>query len=247
MDFETEKLAQLLLNLSDKQKAVQQMRFFKTNPGEYGEGDIFLGISVPELRKIARQYRMIELEQLNELIRHKYHEFRLLALLIMVYKADVADIRGLQRITKYYLKNSLFVNNWDLVDLSAHYIFGKYLYQLQQAGNENNYQKYVRILFKYKDSKNLWQQRISVIATFYFIRQGEYELTLNIAGDLLDHPHDLIHKAVGWMLREIGKRSKKDEEKFLKNHYQKMPRTMLRYAIEKFPEAERKKYLKGEI
>jgi len=247
MDIEYEELEQQLLDLADKQKAAQQMRFFKTAPGEYGDGDIFLGISVPELRKYARGYKDIEIKKLDGLITSKYHEIRLAALLVLVYKADRADSGELQRITKYYLKNSLFVNNWDLVDLSAHYIFGKYLYQLQQSGDNSNYQKYLKILFQYKDSLNLWQQRISVITTFYFIKNNEYELTLKIAADLLDHNHDLIHKAVGWMLREVGKRSKKDEVSFLKKHYRKMPRTMLRYAIEKFPEDERQRYLKGKI
>ena len=210
--------------------------FFKTGKGEYGEGDKFLGIRVPKIREIAKKYKKLTPEEINKALKSKYHEERLCALLILVEKYSKAGEGEKEEIVKFYLANTKYINNWDLVDLTAPKILGKHLL------NRNR-----KILTKLSRSENLWERRISILSTFEFIRNKDFSDTLKISKKLLKDEQDLIHKAVGWMLREIGKRDLKTEEEFLKKHYNKMPRTMLRYAIEKFPEKKRLAYLEGRI
>ena len=226
-------LLALKKELKDKaspKKAKIAQRFFKTGPGEYGEGDIFLGVIVPDIRKIAKKYDSLKLEEVVKLLSSKFHEERTAALLIMINKFQRGDNK--EKIYNLYLKNAKYINNWDLVDLSADKIAGAHLLNKPKS-----------ILYKLAKSKNIWERRISIIATFYFIKNNKFEETLKISKILLNDEHDLIHKAVGWMLREVGKRELEVEEKFLDKYYKKMPRTMLRYAIEKFPEKKRKRYL----
>jgi len=225
------------LNLyASPQKAKALKRFFKTGKGQYGEGDIFLGVQVPDSRKIVRKYANISLDNTLNLLRSKIHEERLIALLIMVEKTKGADEGARETLFKKYLENIRYINNWDLVDLSADKIVGSYLFK-----------KTKDILYSLAASENLWERRISVLATFDFIKKGFYEDTLRIAKILLNDRHDLIHKAVGWMLREIGKRCSQEVlEQFLLANYKQMPRTMLRYAIERLPEDLRLQYLNGE-
>ena len=225
-----------LQKLANKKRAAQSRRYFKTGPGEYGEGDIFVGIRVPELRKLSRAYRDIPLEATEILLNSPIHEERLLALLILVLKYAGSDAGEQKRIYTLYLKNTRFVNNWDLVDASAHYIVGPFLMD-----------KNKRPLYRLAASKSIWDRRIAIMSTFHYIRQNIYSETLKIADTLISDQEDLIHKAVGWMLREIGKRDLQTEEKFLRPRYKAMPRTMLRYAIERFPAAKRQRYLKGTI
>ena len=218
-----------------KQAQILQ-RFFKTGPGEYGEGDIFLGIKVPTQRQVVKKYyRDLPLSEIPKLLRTKVHEYRLVALLILVAKFNIKDINQAERKKIYdlYLKNTAYINNWDLVDLSAPNIVGVYLLDKPRA-----------ILYKLSKSNNLWERRIAILATFAFIRDNDYKDTLRIAKLLLGDKHDLIHKAVGWMLREVGKRDQAKEEKFLRAHYKVMPRTMLRYAIERLEESKRQRYMK---
>jgi 3-methyladenine DNA glycosylase AlkD len=218
----------------EQAKALQ--KYFKTGPGEYGEGDIFLGIKVPALRSIARQYPDLTFDELRELIISPVHEERMAALMILVKRFPGSEPEEKEKIYKFYLQNSKNINNWDLVDLSAPQIVGGYLIDRNK-----------RILEKLADSKNLWEKRISILATFRFIKGNQFDTAFIIAEKLLNDKNDLIHKAVGWMLREIGKRDLTAEEEFLKDRFKKMPRTMLRYAIEKFPENKRKAYLQGKI
>ncbi|PIP76321.1 MAG: DNA alkylation repair protein [Ignavibacteria bacterium CG22_combo_CG10-13_8_21_14_all_37_15] len=221
---------------ANKQQAEILQRFFKTGPGEYGEGDVFYGIKVPVQRTVAHQFQHLPLNDLQILLKSKVHEERLIALLILVLKFKYADEVVREKIFKFYLKNSERINNWDLVDLSADKIVGAFLIDKDKS-----------LLFKLAKSSNLWERRIAMLSTYCFIKNGVFEVTLQIAELLLRDQQDLIHKAVGWMLREIGKRDLEPEEEFLKLHYKQMPRTMLRYAIEKFPEAKRQAYLKGTI
>ena len=234
--MKTQEITKRLKALGNKEHAAVSQRFFKTGPGEYGEGDIFLGIKVPVLRKLAKEHIDLSLGDIKKIIRSKFHEERLLSLLIMVAQFTKGDQNKKKSIYQLYLKSTKFINNWDLVDTSAHYIVGPYLKDKSRAP-----------LFKLAKSKNLWERRIAIMSTFHFIKNDEFTDTLKIAKILLQDPEDMIHKAVGWMLREIGKRDLKEEEAFLKPHYREMPRTMLRYAIEKFPEPKRKRYLKGTI
>ena len=222
-----------LKKLANPEKAGILQRFFKTGKGEYGEGDLFLGITVPEQRKIAKKYSELPLKETQKLLSGKIHEQRLTALLILVIKYKKADDTDKKKISHFYIKNFKHINNWDLVDLSSEKILGDYLLEKDKS-----------LLYRLARSKNLWERRIAVITTFAFIRNNRFDDTLKISGLLLNDRHDLIHKAVGWMLREIGKRDQEVEEKFLKKHYRKMPRTMLRYAIEKFDEKKRQFYLK---
>ncbi len=212
------------------EKAKILQRFFKTGPGEYGEGDIFLGVVVPDIREVAKKYGNLELKKVVKLLYSKIHEERLTALLIMVDKFRSGNNK--KKIYNLYLKNTKHINSWDLVDLSADKIVGVYLLDKPKL-----------ILYKLARSKSIWERRVGIMATFNFIKNNKFKETLKIAKILLNDEHDLIHKAVGWMLREIGKRDLKTEEKFLKKYYKKMPKTMLRYAIEKFPEKKRKQYL----
>jgi len=231
-----QKIKKRLKQLADKGKAEVLQRFFKTGPGEYGEGDVFIGVKVPDLRKVAKDFQDIATEDVIVLLESAIHEERLLALLILVRKYVKGNETAKKRIYRLYLKKTKFINNWDLVDVTAHHIVGDYLMDKNKAP-----------LYRLAKSEDLWERRIAILATFYFIKHGKYEETLKIAKILLTDKEDLIHKAVGWMLREIGKRDMIFEEMFLKQHYKEMPRTMLRYAIEKFPEPKRQKYLKGKI
>jgi len=231
-----ENLRKDLKKSSNKDKAKLLQRFFKTGKGEYAEGDIFLGISVPQQRKLAKKYSNLDILTLQSLLDSKIHEERLIALLILVENYKKSHEEQKYQISSFYLKNTKNINNWDLVDLSAPNILGNYLLEKPKD-----------ILFKLAQSSLLWEKRISIISSFAFIKNNQFDTTLKIAKILLNDSHDLIHKAVGWMLREIGKRSLQEEENFLKTSYNEMPRTMLRYAIEKFPEEKRQAYLKGEI
>lgn len=220
--------------LASPDLAKLQQRFFKTGKGEYGEGDVFLGIKVPPLRALAKQHRDAGFDTMQTLLDSKYHEERMTALLLLMQSCERADEAQRQAAFDLYLANTERINNWDLVDVSAPRIVGRHL--------ENKPRK---ILHSLARSEMLWEKRIAIIATAWFIRDDDFADTLRIAETLLHEEHDLMHKAVGWMLREVGKRDLKVEETFLLQHYHDMPRTMLRYAIERFPEARRQQYLKG--
>jgi len=222
-----------LQNLANPKQAEILQRFFKTGKGQYGEGDIFLGIKVPEQRKISKKYLDLSLNHIRELLSSKIHEYRLTSLFILIDKYKKSDEKEKKEIFNFYLKNTKNINNWDLVDLSVPKIVGDYLLDKPRD-----------ILYKLAKSKSLWEKRIAILATFEFIKHNEYKDTLKISKILLNDKHDLIHKAVGWMLREVGKRNQETEEKFLKKHYKQMPRTMLRYSIERFDEEKRKFYMK---
>ncbi len=222
--------------LANKEIAEHSQRFFKTGKGQYGEGDIFLGIRVPVLRKIAKKFRRISLAEVSKLLESKFHEERLLSILMLVNLFKSGDEDDQELIYELYLDKTKFINNWDLVDISAGNIVGAYLYEKDRVP-----------LYRLVKSQNLWERRISIISTFHFIRNYDFDDTLKIAEILFTDKEDLIHKAVGWMLREVGKRVIEIEEEFLEEHYLKMPRTMLRYAIERFPETRRKMYLKGQV
>jgi len=225
-----------MLELSNPKIAEHSLRFFKTGPGEYGEGDIFLGIRVPVTRKVASQFRGLPFEQVLQLLQSNYHEERLLALFMLVALFKKGDDKEKKNIYDAYLGHTDTINNWDLVDSSAHQIVGGYLFERDR-----------KRLYQLAKSKSLWERRISVIATYTFIKMDDFEDTLKLSAILLTDEEDLMHKAVGWMLREVGKRDMEVEEKFLRKHYKKMPRTMLRYAIEKFEEKKRKGYLHGKV
>jgi len=227
-----------LKKYSNPEKAKILQGFFKTGKGQYGEGDIFLGIVVPNQRLVAKKFIGSDLESLKKLLDSKIHEYRLTAVLILTYQFPKADKKLQKKIYGFYLKNAKQINNWDLVDLSAPNIVGTYLLDKKEER---------KVLYKLVKSKNLWERRISILATFTFLRNGDFKDTLKISEILLKDEHDLIHKAVGWMLREVGNRDQKVEEKFLKKYYKQMPRTMLRYSIEKFEENLRQKYLKGKV
>ena len=228
-----EKLVADLEKLKNPKKALLLGRFFKTGKGEYGEGDVFWGIVVPDSRKIAQKYfQEITLGEVRSLLEQKVHEVRFAAMATLVLKYQKGELKEKERVAKFYLRNLKGINNWDLVDLSAPQILGDYLFDKDKA-----------IIYRLASSKDLWERRIAVLTTFGFIKQNDFHDALRIAEILLHDKHDLIHKAVGWMLREIGKRNKKAEVIFLKKHAKQMPRTALRYAIEKFPEKERKAWL----
>ena len=220
-----------LRSLGNAKDAAILARFFKTGPGEYGEGDVFIGVRVPVIRKVAKEFRALPLSEAESLLHSHIHEERLAALVILGLQADKADAKTRKQIYELYLANTEFVNNWDLVDLSASHLVGGCL-----EGRSH------RPLYRLAKSKSLWERRISILATFHFIRHNDFADTLKIAEILLADEEDLIHKAVGWMLREVGKRDLEELEQFLQKHHQVMPRTMLRYAIEKFPERKRKAY-----
>jgi 3-methyladenine DNA glycosylase AlkD len=211
-------------------------RFFKTGAGEYAEGDIFIGVTVPDLRALCREYRDAGIPVMLDLLASPVHEERLLALMLLVEAFKRGTDAARRDIYRLYLANTRFINNWDLVDSSAAQIVGAWLSTRSRAP-----------LRRLARSRSLWERRIAIIATLFFIRQDEVDETFRIADLLLADDHDLIHKAVGWMLREAGKRKPAAERNYLKTRYQRMPRTMLRYAIERFPEAERRRYLAGTI
>src|SRR3989344_6082562 len=221
-----------LKSKANSEKAKILSGFFKTGKGEYGEGDVFLGVVVPELRKIAKKYSGIDSMEVGELLNSKIHEERLCALFILIGHYKKADLEQREKIVRFYLANTKNINNWDLVDLSAPNILGDYLLDKDRV-----------VLYRLVKSENLWERRIAVLSTFTFIREGQFKDSLRIFAILLKDKHDLIHKAVGWMLREIGKRDVNVLRAFLNKHYKEMPRTMLRYAIEKLDEKERKGFL----
>lgn len=222
-----------LLKNGDKEQARHLSRFFKTGKGQYGEGDVFLGIKVPVQRDIVKKFKDAELKEIQELLNDEFHECRLTGLLILVQKYKKAENK--REIFDFYLKNAKRINNWDLVDLTAPGIVGDFLLDKKKERE---------ILYSLVKSKNLWERRISVLSTFTFLRNKDYKDILKIAEILLKDEQDLIHKAVGWMLRELGKRNKEVEVSFLNKHHRKMPRTMLRYSIEKFSPREREFFMR---
>jgi len=221
-----------LRKVSTRARAKVSQSFFKTGPGEYGEGDRFLGTTLPDLRKLSVKYEAMPLSDLSSLLKSRWHEERLLALLILVRQYERGTPSARNAIYRLYLGHTRYINNWDLVDSSADAIVGAHLYDGDRA-----------LLHKLAQSRSVWERRIAILASFHYIKKGEYEDALTITELLLRDDHDLIHKAVGWMLREIGKRDQAVEERFLKTHAARMPRTMLRYAIERFPEPLRRRYL----
>lgn len=221
-----------LRQLASAEQAVIARRFFKTGPGEYGEGDQFLGLKVPQVRGLVRPCDVLQEEDVLALLHSGFHEERLLALLCLVRRFERGDDKSRTRVFDLYLKNTRWINNWDLVDTSAPHIAGAWLLDKDRS-----------ILRKLAKSKSLWERRISVLATQTFIRHRQFADTIEIVHSLLGDSHDLMHKACGWMLREVGNRDVKVLETFLAEHVCAMPRTMLRYAIEKLPEKQRKAWL----
>ena len=237
-DFNTmlKKIKEDLEKAANPEKVEIYQRFFKTGKGEYGEGDIFIGLTVPKQREIAKKYIGLDLEDVKKLLSDKVHEYRLTGFLILVYKFEKADEKEKNNIVEFYLKNIKSANNWDLIDCVADKILGNYLIDKDK-----------KILYDLAKTDNLWKKRIAIISTFEFIKNNQFEDTLKISEILLKDKHDLIHKAVGWMLREVGKRDMKTEEAFLKKYYKTMPRTMLRYAIEKFDSKKKAFYMNRKI
>lgn len=217
---------------SNPSLAKKYLKFFKTGPGEYGEGDIFIGLSVPKQREIAKKYKNMELKEIQKLIKSPTHEHRMAALMIlkMQFEKDSGDKK--ERIVKFYLKNKRYINNWDLVDISSYKILGEWLLD-----------KNPDILYELAESDSLWDRRIAIVTTFAFIHTGEYKHTVKLAEKLINDKHDLIHKATGWALREVGKKDINTLLKFLNKHASTMPRTMLRYSIEKLADKQRKHYM----
>lgn len=222
--------------VADKEKAISYSRFFKTGKGEYGEGDKFLGLNAGEQRRLARESVNLNFKEIKKLLDNEYHEYRLIGFFILVYKFEKADEDYKKRLIDFYLDNIHRANNWDLIDCICDKILGKWLIDKDKD-----------LLYGFAISDSLWKRRIAIISTFEFIRNNKFDDSLNISRMLLNDNHDLIHKAVGWMLREIGKRDINILEDFLYENYKKMPRTMLRYAIEKFDNEKRNRYLKGRI
>ena len=228
-----------LKSRADPEKAVIQQRFFKTGTGYYGEGDIFIGVLVPQSRQIAKKFCQLPLEEVRTLLYSRIHEERLVALLILAWRyISLSSSMEKEKIVQFYIEHIKQVNNWDLVDLSAPNILGAHL-----VGREETRP----LLYRLAKSENIWERRIAILATLHFIRNGAFSETLKIAEMLLHDRHDLIHKAVGWMLREVGKRDAAAEEAFLEKHCDVMPRIMLRYAIERLPESKRLRYKKNPI
>ncbi|MPR33856.1 DNA alkylation repair protein [Salmonirosea aquatica] len=227
-----ENIRAALAQLADESRAVQVARFFQTGPGQYAEGDVFWGISNPEVRKVARQWQHLEFEAVENLLRDPVHECRFAALLIWVRQYPKASEAQRQAIFESYLAHLEYINNWDLVDLSARDIVGRHLFDKDRS-----------VLYDLAQRSHLWSQRVSLIATFYFIRKNQFADFLALAELLLSHEHHLIHKAIGWMLRETGKRDLDVMEEFLHRHIERLPRTSLRYAIEHLPPFRRQYYL----
>jgi len=231
------KASEEIRELADEEIAKHSLRFFKTDKGEYGYGDIFLGVRAPKIRLIAKKHIDISIADMKILIKSKYHEERFLGLIILVNKYSKAkDKKTKNQLYKTYISSFKYINNWDLVDVTCSHVIGKHLINKDRS-----------ILYTWAKSEDLWTKRIAIVSTHCFIRKNELHDTFKIAEILLNDEHDLIHKAVGWMLREAGKRNLEKEEIFLKKYYNTMPRTMLRYAIERFPEEKRQKYLRGTI
>ena len=211
-------------------------RFFKTGPGDYGEGDVFIGVRVPIIRRVAKEHQALPLREATTLLKSRIHEERMLALMILMLQYKMGTPDDTARIYDLYMAQTAHINNWDLIDVTAPHIVGAYLRDKPRAP-----------LYTFARSQSIWERRIAIISTLHFIKHSDFSDTLAIAEILRHDTHDLIHKAVGWMLREVGNRDLQTEEAFLNKHYRTMPRTMLRYAIEKFPEPERQHYLKGRI
>jgi 3-methyladenine DNA glycosylase AlkD len=228
-----------LKSMADPDKVATLQRFFKTGPGQYGEGDIFIGVMIPHSRQVAKKFSQLPLGEVRTLLYSRIHEERLVALLILAqrYSSSASSSREKEKIVKFYLDNIKQVNNWDLVDLSAPNILGAHLVDNRDRR---------RLLYRLAGSDNVWERRIAIVATHHFIRNGDFSDTLKIAVMLLQDRHDLIHKAAGWMLREVGKRDAAAEEAFLEKHCSVMPRMMLRYAIERLPESKRHRYRKAD-
>ena len=232
-------IKQALQVLSIPEKAEFFPKFFKTGKGEYGEGDQFIGVTVPDQRAVAKEYfKLISLKELSELLSSKIHEHRLTALLILVYKFEKSKDKSEQKeIVNFYLNHLEYINNWDLVDTSCYKILGRYVFENQED----------KILIDLSDSKKMWEKRMAIVGTMHQIKKGKFDLTKDFALKNLLHPHDLMHKANGWLLREMGKKNEQELLDFLNLHYKKMPRTCLRYAIEKLDEDLRQDYLKSRI
>lgn len=220
---------------ANKQKAIVLSSFFKTGKGKYGYGDKFLGITVPESRKVAKQYNNLKFADIKKLLISKFHEERLIALIILVERYKKEPKTAKRKIVIFYLNNASKVNNWDLVDLTAQHILGDYTLNYEP--------KLIKTIYKLAKSDNLWERRIAIVSTFAFIRKNKFNHTFKIAEMLMKDKHDLIPKAVGWMLREVGKRNQQELEKFLNKNFKRMPRTMLRYAIERFDENKKRGYM----
>ena len=230
-----EEIKKELQKASNPETAEGLRRYFKTGKGQYGEGDVFIGIKMPVIRSIAKKYDLSQ-SDIEKLLQSPIHEERMTALMILVRRARKASEEELAAMSRFYLKNKKYINNWDLIDLSAEHIVGEHLYRNDR-----------KILDRLASSSSVWDRRIAMLCCFAFIKKGEYDFAIHIANTLIKDKHDLIHKASGWMLREIGNRDQKTLEKYLAGSYKKMPRTMLRYSIEKFPEKKRQAYLKGRI
>lgn len=222
-----------LLSLGNPQRAEHSTYFFKTGKGEYAEGDRFIGISVPQIRKVAGKYKKLSLQEIEKLLFDEWHECRFCALVILAGQFKKADNAKRKEIIDFYLANTTGVNNWDLVDVSAYTLLGEWLTDKDKS-----------VLYRLAESENLWEQRIAVVSTMAFIRKNNFGDTLKLSELLLTHKHDLIHKACGWMLREVGERHEKSLTDFLDKHHKTMPRTMLRYSIEKLTPEQRKMYMK---
>jgi len=231
-----QEIKEYLLSLADTKTAEQTKKFFKTGKGEYSHGDKFLGIKMGKLRETAKRFSKVEPEVGEKLLQSEFHEIRMAALVLLTNLYKKGSKTTKDKIFDIYLNNTRHINNWDLVDVSAYHIVGPHLYE-----------KDVSVLFKLSKSENMWERRISIISTLYFIKKNRFEETLAISETLIEDEQDLMHKATGWMLREVGKMDMDAERKFLLKHYKKMPRTMLRYAIEKFDENERVGFLKGKF
>ncbi|MEK6959237.1 MAG: DNA alkylation repair protein [archaeon] len=231
-----------LKKVSSKKQAKVLKSFFKTGEGHYGEGDVFLGCYVPDVRVVAKShFAKAALSDIHNLLDINLHEVRLCALLMLIQKYQISvSLDEKKEFCDFYLSHTKAVNNWDLVDLSAEKIVGQYFFETNTVCNNHK-------LTKFASSNYIWDRRIAVLATFAFIKNNSFDETFRLAKMLLDDKHDLMHKCVGWMLREVGKRDQAAEEEFLRAHYKKMPRTMLRYAIERFSPSKRKAYLEGRI
>lgn len=228
-----------LQELSIPGKAEIMQAFFKTGKGEYGEGDVFIGVTVPDQRSVAKEfYNKISLAELSQLLSSKIHEHRLTALLMLVYQFEKTKDKNQQKEkVDFYLKHTRYINNWDLVDTSCYKILGRYCFENQDS----------KLLEKLSDSENMWEMRMAIVGTTHHIKNGQFDLTKIFALKNLNHPHNLMHKANGWLLREMGKKNERELLDFLNLHYKEMPRTCLRYAIEKLEEEVRQNYLKGRI
>ena len=231
-----ENVEEEIKKFADPKRAKNAQRYFKTGKGQYGYGDVFLGLSVPLQRKIAKKFNGLPLLEIKKLISSKIHEHRFVALIILLSQYQKGTASDKKRVVNFYLKNKKYINNWDLVDTSAPRILGDWFLNKEKS-----------VLYKMAKSKNIWDRRIAILSTFWFIKYDRFEDSIKLAKILLTDKHDLIHKAVGWMLREVGKRSEAELETFLDENYRLMPRTMLRYAIERLPEKKRKRYLKAQI